>query len=555
MEACRGGGVVGEEGANEAPPPSRVCPQKRKRQSSVEPAGATNASSSSSSALPTTNMIALQTVHKNSGDRPCKRRRLGQATILCMRELFRAVVKDGDITTEERLVLQNTALLLSQVDGQTWVSFPDCDGCLDNLSAPQLKHVRPFLDKVAEELREKESSVLSRDGGSNEAIDCLKLSEVPWADGITAEELLRCCQPDPELLHQNKFLERTVLRFPSRYMLRSRMRELINYYHLRWSALPAAKKLEEDRGGYGCALLRPAAERCGRGAAWCLQLSVQPLVLGVAAAACLLVTLVSAMTRALSLVVSLRTWLQRRGGHHSRVEEPFWPAFRFFAAAALHTQSREVAKLLVTIARLRVFVCLSSCNTFFGWLLFPLVVVVEKILKVDRENRLIGCSCFDTEEPSLISWLPVQFSDVLVWLLKLIRFVPLAEFATGPFVRFVDLSHPFLSFICDLVFSLGLAQGLGRVVNLADESAQGRLVWMSMGVARMVREAPKDLAPSLASSPRLMSVQPPNQESLAVPVSTIDPTATEEGTGPTAASTPMDVDVTTWSEDGGWSLF
>merc|ERR1719223_2171223 len=76
---------------------------------SLEAAASSAASAASSEARPSI-----------GGERPSKRRRLGDASVLCMRELFRAVVKDGDVTEEERLVLQNTAVLLAQVDGKQW---------------------------------------------------------------------------------------------------------------------------------------------------------------------------------------------------------------------------------------------------------------------------------------------------------------------------------------------------------------------------------------------------------------------------------------------------
>ncbi|CAE6922018.1 Slc24a1 [Symbiodinium natans] len=81
-------------------------------------------------------------------------KQLGQASVLCMRELFRTVVNDGDISEDKRILLQNAGVLLSQVDGKTWVSFPDNQGQLKELTPQQLSKLRPFFNDVAEELRE-----------------------------------------------------------------------------------------------------------------------------------------------------------------------------------------------------------------------------------------------------------------------------------------------------------------------------------------------------------------------------------------------------------------
>lgn len=489
------------------------------------------------------------------GHPPQKRRRLGEASVLCMRELFRAVVKDGDITEAERLVLQNTALLLAQVDGKTWVNFTDTQGELKDFTPQQLKLLRPFLEKVAKELKEHEMTVTSLDANSKEVIDCLRLADVPWADGITARELLGCCSPNEEILWPNRAAQQVVSRLPSRYMLQSRVRELINHYYLRRAAAEVARA-HGARGGTaaGAPFYRRAPlalfSLCGRVVAPCARCcrkaggaifgnAATAVAWLVVAAAAAVVTVLSAAWHA--VVPSALRWGS---------QEPFWPAMRFFGAALLHGQTREIFKFLVMIARLRVFVCLASCNTFFGYLFYPLVVVVEKVLKLERGNRLLGCTCHDSGDPSLLSWLPVKASNGVVWLLKLARFIPLADFATEPFVRFVDLSHPFLSFLFDLTFSLGLAQGLALVVDLADEKAQQRLVWMSMGIARMLREGPKE-ASQTPEAPAAGLVAPgPHTISVAAAATTV---AVVE-----AQSVPMEVEgapAPAWSEDGSWSLF
>ncbi|CAE7321679.1 unnamed protein product, partial [Symbiodinium necroappetens] len=116
----------------------------------------------------------------SDGDRPSKRRRLSQASILCMRELFRTVVNDGDMSEDKRILLQNAGVLLSQVDGKTWVSFPDNQGELKELSSQQLSKLRPFLGDVAEELKKQEAQLLCDESAGSDQFDCLELTKVPW---------------------------------------------------------------------------------------------------------------------------------------------------------------------------------------------------------------------------------------------------------------------------------------------------------------------------------------------------------------------------------------
>merc|ERR1719491_2487861 len=147
------------------------------------------------------------------------------------------------------------------------------------------------------------------------------------------------------------------------------------------------------------------------------------------------------------------------------------------------------------IANIRVFICMAECSSFFGWLFHPLVVVLVKVLKFSPSDRILGCSCFDSDRPSLLSWLPVSTCTALVQLIKILarEFLPLPEAVLDNFVLCVDMAHPLLSFLFDITFSIGLAKALAILVDLVDEAAQERLVWMSMGLARVVRSAPTNV--------------------------------------------------------------
>eukprot|EP00435_Cladocopium_sp_Y103_P045290 s1218_g12.t11 len=239
-------------------------------------------------------------------ERPSKRRRLGQASILCMRELFRTVVNDGDISEDKRILLQNAGVLLSQVDGKTWVSFPDTQGELQELTPQQLRVLRPFFDQVAEELKMREVQLLSdstpsagvgshadslgcvgigatscNGTGSGDHLDCLKLTHVPWADGITARELIACCSPDEALQFNTRWnwLEVLIRILPSKYMLKSRMKELVNYYYIQsltQEAVTAATRKndipKEDENRKNRKIPRRAVALLGQQARLCLQI-------------------------------------------------------------------------------------------------------------------------------------------------------------------------------------------------------------------------------------------------------------------------------------------
>lgn len=449
-----------------------------------------------------------------------KRRRLEQASVLCMRELFRAVVKDGNIPEEERVVLQNVALLLSQVDGKTWVNFPDNQGELREFTPQQLKCIRPFFEKVAEELKAKETELQSSCAGNMEGIDCLKLVDVPWAGGITARELLGVCGPDETLQFRGKFglLDRGTKLLPSKYMLKSRVCELINYYYIKWWTPPSTKdnNIIHSDGPPGrllsVALTIPHVLRAGATA----------IITPVAA---LVFTLASCIVSGLSWLLSWMPTLQ----------DPIWPALRLFCAVIIVEQSKKFFGMLILIARFRVIYCLA---VRLEWtVLRPFVVVAEKLLGWKGESWIIGCSCVDGRV-SWLSWLPVRASEGLVSILvQLVEFIPMCCFLAGR----IRQSHAIIAFLFDLLFSIGIAEGLSMIVDTADERARPKLVWMSMNVARMLREGPTVALP-------VQEPPPPPNEALPPAHGLGEPHVATNRSSPSPQ-------LPRWQEEGEWNLF
>ncbi|CAJ1417467.1 unnamed protein product [Effrenium voratum] len=455
------------------------------------------------------------------GNRHSKRRRLGQASILCMRELFRTVVNDGDISEDNRILLQNAGVLLSQVDGQTWVSFPDTQGELKELTPQQLRHLRPFLDQVAEELKKHEVQVFSESAGSD--FDCLELAQVPWADGITARELIACCSPDEELHLTSKWLEVALRILPSKYMLKSRVRELINYHYLRSfspkaSTAPDASPLQRLAKAPGCGALRRACgtvATCGRCSCRAGRVVASSFSTAVAGAVVCFAALLAAALGQLMRLLPFR-------------DDPAWPLARLFFAVLLQGQIRKFLELIVLIARLRVILCLARSSEFFGFLFFPFVVIAKKVLGWNEGSWLLGCSC-ESSRPSLLSWCPVRAAEGLLVCLKAVQYVPtmpglgFLSIIVDPVVNALDFIEPAVVFISDLIFSVGFAEGLASIVRSVDTKAHHKLVWMSMNVGRVLREGPR--------------------------------TPTADATPVAVPEVQADSSLPAWREDGTWNLF
>lgn len=451
-----------------------------------------------------------------------------------MRELFRAVVKDGDISDADRLMLQNVATLLSQVEGNTWVSFADTHGSVQELTAPQVKRLRPFLENVARDLKEHEVQCASLDSRNEEVLDCLQLAAVGWAEGITANELLSCCGPEGELIFEG-WLGRATAVLPSQYMIRTRVRELLNHYYLkrhhgegrrRLSLLERTELVPVLRATVApirwCSCTASTAVRTGAAPVVCLARGV--LCLSRVATG----SVASAFVTAATAVVDLASAVMPK----SHSQEPLWPALRFFVAAFLHSQLRKLFKVLVLITSWRVVLCLAACSENLGWLFHPVVWIAEKVLHWKSSSRVWGCGCGGGgDDPSVLSWIPVKLSHTMVDLMGLARNLPMPGDDVDIFLLLYV--RPVLSFILDFTFSVGIAKGLAALVDLADESAQEKLVWMSMHVSRIIREGPRE-----ESRPLLPSRVPEPQA----------PSSTQTA-GPQSPG-PMN-----WNEEGTWNLF
>merc|ERR1712008_426099 len=104
----------------------------------------------------------------------------------------------------------------------------------------------------------------------------------------------------------------------------------------------------------------------------------------------------------------------------------------------------------------------------------------------------------------------------------------------------ITLSHPMISFLFDLMFSTGIAEGLSMIMDRADERARPKLVWMSMNVARMLREG-SNVTPSVQTLPA------PNKALLSA-----------DGPGEPAAPAKESLPsprLPHWQEAGEWNLF
>jgi len=475
---------------------------------------------------------------REEGPRPSKRRRLGQASILCMRELFRTVVNDGDISEDKRILLQNAGVLLSQVDGKTWVSFPDNQGELKELTPQQLAKLRPFFNDVAEELKKQEAQLLCDEATGSEHVDCLELTKVPWADGITARELIACCSPDEELQFstRRRWIEVIIRVLPSKYMIKSRVRELLNYYYIQGfspeaaspTAAPAKRvgpftRFSQTFPGTrfvlsGLLVVGGGLRRLGMS---CQAVAVT--VAGLVAAA--VVSVAAALAAGMAKLMCLLPF-----GH-----DPIWPLARLFVAVLLQGQMKKLLEMIVLIARLRVVLCLARCNNLFGYLFFPFVFLAQKVLGWNEGSWLLGCSCDSSKGLSLLSWCPVRAAEGLLALVKALRCVPQVP-GLGGLAVFVDpladaasYVEPALVFVSDLIFSVGFAEGLALIVRSIDRRAHHKLVWMSLNVGRMIREGP--------SGPASENVQ-----------EIVHSEAT-----PRIADSPQPLPG--WSEDGDWNLF
>lgn len=226
---------------------------------------------------------------------------------------------------------------------------------------------------------------------------------------------------------------------------------------------------------------------------------------------------------------------------------PLWPAARFLCAAFLHGQVKKFLQLIVLLARWRVILCLANRNELLGWMFYPFVFVARKLLHWNESSWLLGCACGRGGRLSLLSWIPVSAADATVAALALVQQVPVFGRFLGPIAEFGEAIHPVLSFIFDLIFSIGVAEGLAMVVEYADENTHSKLVWMSMIVSRMLREGPE----ALSSPSSINRSSTSSRDDIAARQAATVTTAPITAPGATAPHpSPL-----RWSEDGNWSLF
>ncbi|CAK0882652.1 unnamed protein product, partial [Prorocentrum cordatum] len=528
-------------GSADAPRDAPVAEASRKRRAADEAAPATGSDTA-------------------PAQRPSKRRRMGQASVLCMRELFRAVIRDGDISDAERIGLQNAAVLLSQVHGETWVHFPDAQGELVEIagSRRQLQKLKEFLQKVAKELQVVETTL---EAEAHESGDCMQLVAVPWAGDITARELQDCCEPEVPLEYsgQNGWLYNILSLLPSKYMIKARAHELVNHYYVQTVSLKAEgaqprrsliQKLSESSpfvaqaasAAHGvCAnLLRPILSRVcifflkvwSALGVFCLM----PARHGMAYVGKLFVLAASSFLCAVGLV-SKRL---------SSGQDHVWPAIQFFCVAFLHEHVMRLLNFIVLMARFRVLLCLAHCYpAYFGKVLVPFVFVAEKLLKWKEDHWLFGCAC--ARNMSILSYVPVFATDLLVSSLltavHLLGFVPLLSLACEPLKSAVDgYARPLVMFVLDLTLSFGIAEGLALLVKSAARGANPRLMLMSWKLSRRLRDgAPRHPDPARGEA----AARSPG----AAPAL---PRAAPAGPGPGASPGEP---VPEWREDGAFSLF
>lgn len=454
-------------------------------------------------------------------DPASKRRRLSDASVLCVRELFRATVRDGTISTEERIILQNAAVLLSQVKGDQWVTFPDNDGVLRdlNLTRHQTMQLKSFLERVAHEIQ-KTHADLPREG--SDVSEQMQLSTVPWAEGCSALELLHCLTPEVELMDKGKFgwIEKATAVLPSQFMLRIRAKELINHYqmkHLKSEPPPPThvsepSSTETSGPWHKLAVMKKVGVAGVKGTVYPVQFCIHGIAHLVIAVARILLYLYFVVSDIIT-------------GYF-----PFWPFISFSLLAISHGRAIRFFDFIVLMARWRVCLCLASGSEFFGYMFSPFVYVANNFLKWKEgiTPKLVGCACETDGVPSILALIPYESANAVLWLLKFVTFLPLPSSIEQHIEPFFDVLRPVLIMVFDLLFSIGVAEGLATILKFVDGWAQPKLVLMSMDVGRRIRHD-------------LLESKPHGSEA----------SAASDSARASGGSAP----VPEWREDGAWSVF
>mmetsp|Transcript_141346 Transcript_141346/g.249673 ORF Transcript_141346/g.249673 Transcript_141346/m.249673 type:complete len:482 (-) Transcript_141346:52-1497(-) len=454
-----------------------------------------------------------------------KRRRLSDASVLCVRELFRAMVRDGNISTEERIILQNAAVLLSQVKGDTWVTFPDNDGLLRdlNLTRQQTNRLRSFLDRVAEQIKLKNTNLPSE---GSDVPEKLQLATVPWAASVNSLELLHCLVPEVELVETGTFgwIERITNLLPAQFMLRIRAKELINHYYLKYHK-PEPKQETPATSSSDAEPATPGrfASIKARGVV-VARITMSPLQFCIRVIARVVVVVIEYISFHYFTVSRIITKFF-----------PFWPFLSFSLLAISHGRAIRFFEFIVLFARWRVILCLASYSTFFGTVFYPFVYIADNFLKWKEglTPKIMGCACEvgDSTVPSILAFIPVESVNAIMWLLKRLTWLPLPSFVAFQIDVFIDHLQPVLIMVFDLMFSIGVAEGLATILSFADGWTQPKLVLMSMDVARRIRDG------SLEGKPHGSEASAASEEP--------HPASSHN----VATTLPV------WREDGAWSVF
>lgn len=415
-----------------------------------------------------------------------------QASVVCMRELIVACTRDGNITNEKRLAFQNVGVLLAQVNQKhkdTKVDYEDTQGELKDLSPRQVGHLRPFLAKVAANVQSAEC-----EHGLNEASEMTQMVEQRWDEGVTANELIACCEPDAQIKVNGvlgKVGNIATTGLSTEYMLRARVRELVNYYFdYQADATKATNKrkslvdkITESHMPGGFALI------------WCCQTLGKCVALLLFTIPFLLkgfndlLMLMAIPFKMLVKFAFILLWRFLDAILTTIVPDsgPLLPAIRLFISAFVSNQLVDIIGAVVKLLRIRILLCLAYSEPMvFGKLFYPLVLIAESVMKWDPESRISGCLCGleGRNEFSLLNIIPVSLTNLFFDALACFEDVPLL----ASVAIFLHVLKPGILFFVNLLFSLGIASALQSVKDDAEEVTRPKIVWMSLGLAKKMRE-------------------------------------------------------------------
>lgn len=334
------------------------------------------------------------------------------------------------------------------------------------------------------------------------------------------------------------------------------MRELINYYYLKRLGPAEQGSQAGEHSVVSSTLQEFLGHYVPAGVAMCLVLACCALAamvrlvksIGWLLGSVLRATIGTVAKVVLTVATTIALVISKVSRACLGTQDPFWPFVRFLLVAMLHGRVIRFFEFVVLMARWRVIICLANCNELCSKIFFPFVFVAQKFLKWNASSWLLGCACDagETEKLSVLSWMPVQAAEALVWLLKLVECIPFLSFVTEPFVAMVEYARPMIAILFDLLFSIGLAEGLAKLLTLADGQLQPKLVLLSLNVSRMIREGPQVVEHAAFAGT--------SQDSAAV-VDIARQTPDASVQLPQASSNDGLGAAPEWKDDGAWNLF